>query len=246
MKTITFLATVVLALFWVSVASANSYTFATASGATESGGNAVDASATFTTSANTVTISVDNLIVNQTTVAQNISDLFFTLGGTGSSANSGTIGSSGGNLVNIDGSGTPTSGGVASSTGWVFSFSAGTGFHLNGLGAANTPAYTILGAPNGSGIYSAANGSIAGNGPHNPFLDQIATFTLSIAGLTADTTITSATLSFGTTSGDNVTTTTTTNKTSVPDNGVTLVMLGAALVGLGLFRRTVLKLSPVV
>jgi hypothetical protein len=245
MKKITFLATVLLTLSWVSMASANSYTFATASGATESGGNAVDASATFTTSADTITISLANLIVNPTTAAQNVSDVYFTLGGTGSSATSGTLSSSGGNLVNVAADGTTSSGGVASSTGWVLSYSSSTGFHLDGLnGAANTPAYTIIGAPNGSGVYSAANGSIAGNGPHNPFLNQLATFSLSIAGLTADSTVTSATFSFGTTSGDNVGTTT--NKTSVPDNGATIVLLGASLVGIGLFRRAQLKLSPAV
>jgi hypothetical protein len=47
------------------------------------------------------------------------------------------------------------------------------GIALNGA----TPAHTIIG-PAGSGGYTNADGSIAGNGPHNPSLDRTATFTL--------------------------------------------------------------------
>ena len=236
MKKITFLATVLVTMLLASAASAITINYQTAAGATESGGNAVNASATFTTSANTLTISLANLLVNPTTVAQNISDLYFTLGST---ATSGSISSSGGNLITVLGDGTTTSSGVASSTGWILSYAAATGFHLDALnGAVNTPAYTILGAPGAGGIYSNAGGSIAGNGPHNPFLNQSATFTLFIAGITADTTVTSATFSFGTTSGDNVPGIPHTN---VPDNGSTVMLLGASLVGIGLFRRTLLK-----
>jgi hypothetical protein len=63
------------------------------------------------------------------------------------------------------------------------------------------PAHLIIGPPDGGNTYSAANGSIAGNGPHNPFLSESATFTITGTGITADTTITSATFSFGTTAG---------------------------------------------
>ena len=42
-----------------------------------------------------------------------------------------------------------------------------------------------------------ANGSIT-DGPFNPFVVGPATFTLALSGVTADTTITSATFSFGT------------------------------------------------
>lgn len=213
--------------------SALTVTYQTASGATESGGNAVAASAVFTTSANTLSITLNNLIVDQTTVAQNISDIYFTLN---NQATSGSISSSGGSLINVLGNGTTTSGGTASSTGWVLSYSSGTGFHLNGLGAANSPAYTIIGAPGTGGVYDNANSSIAGNGPHNPFLDQSATFTLSILGLTTDTTVTSATFSFGTTTGDDVPGT---PHRSVPDGGATALLLGAALMGLGMVKRRV-------
>jgi len=69
-----------------------------------------------------------------------------------------------------------------------------------GDGATDTPAHTIIGPP-GNGGYTNAKGSIAGNGPHNPFLDQTATFTLDEAGVTAATTVTSSTFQFGTSDG---------------------------------------------
>ena len=73
---------------------------------------------------------------------------------------------------------------------------------LAGSGHAG-PAHLIIGPPGGP-TYSNANGSIAGNKPHNPFLNESATFTITGTGITADTTITSATFSFGTTSGVDV------------------------------------------
>src|SRR5215831_11239078 len=59
-------------------ANAATITFTTAPGAT-SGGQPVDASATFETGANTVIIVLDNLLVNPTDVSQLISDLSFRL-----------------------------------------------------------------------------------------------------------------------------------------------------------------------
>jgi hypothetical protein len=66
------------------------------------------------------------------------------------------------------------------------------------------PEKTIVGPPNGSNLYASANGSIAGNDPHNPFIGQSATFTLAIPGITSTTTVTNAIFSFGTTEGSNV------------------------------------------
>jgi hypothetical protein len=212
-----------LALVCSPAAFAGSYTFVTASGATESGGNAVSAQVDFTTGANTLTISLTNLIVNQKTVAQNISDLFFTLG---SNATSGSVTTDGLNsLINVLDGGTTTTGGTGVS-GWVLSFSAGT-FHLNGLGAGSLgPERTIIGAPGPGGVYTNANSSIAGNDPHNPFTNQNATWTLTIAGLTADTAVTAAAFSFGTAAGNDVPGV---PRTPVPDSGMTLILLGVSL-----------------
>jgi hypothetical protein len=71
---------------------------------------------------------------------------------------------------------------------------------VHGAGGAG-PAHLIIGPPGPGGTYSGADGSIAGNGPNNPFLFESATFTITGAGITADKTITSATFSFGETAG---------------------------------------------
>jgi hypothetical protein len=49
-----------------------------------------------------------------------------------------------------------------------------------------------------TGTYSAANNSIAGSGSHNPFTAILGTFTLTGAGITADSTITKVIFYFGT------------------------------------------------
>jgi hypothetical protein len=88
--------------------------------------------------------------------------------------------------------------------GWIYSGAATSG-SLDVLAAGGAgPAHLIIGPPGTGGTYSNANGSIAGNGPHNPFLNQTATFTLTAPNISASSTITSATFSFGTTSGVNV------------------------------------------
>ena len=87
--------------------------------------------------------------------------------------------------------------------GWVYSSAATDGALdvLTGPGHAG-PAHLIIGPPGGP-TYSNADGSIAGNGPHNPFLNQSASFTLTAPNVTSDTTITGVTFSFGTTEGAN-------------------------------------------
>ena len=198
MKMMTFkslmLAGIAVAAF-SSAASASSITYVTPSGA-DAGGGPVDASATFVTGAGTITITLTNLEGNPTDVAQNISDLIFTVSsGTTTSA---TIASSSGDQINISG-GVATPAGTGLSTGWGLDASAGGTIHLDDLGFAG-PALTII----GPGPYTNANGSIDNNNPHNPFINQTATFVLNVPLVTANTTITSATFSFGTVSGLNV------------------------------------------
>ena len=88
----------------------------------------------------------------------------------------------------------------------------------------------LIGGPGASLHYTSANGSIAGNGPRNPFLAGIATFTLNITGVTT-TSVSGVNFSFGTAAGDNV------PGVQVTDGGTTALLLGAALAGIGWFRR---------
>jgi hypothetical protein len=82
-------------------------------------------------------------------------------------------------------------------TGWGFTETGGTSGKLNAIGFVG-PKHTIIGPPGTGNLYSNANGSIAPNSAHNPFLNQTATFDITGAGITAGTTVDSATFSFGT------------------------------------------------
>lgn len=169
--------------------------FQTASGAKTSGGP-VSASASFALGTGSLDITLNDLLVNPNNVGQLLSGLSFSING----ISSGTLTSSSGTLVSVARNGTPTYATAPSTTGWVLQ----SGFDLcdicsTGKGAF-APAGLIIGPPS-SGVYSNAGGSIAGNSAHNPFVSQSATFDLSIAGLTANDTVSSVLFRFGTTYG---------------------------------------------
>jgi hypothetical protein len=154
----------------------------------------VSANAVFTTSAGSLTITLSDTVANPHDVAQLLSDLTFTVGNGGSLTGS-SLSNSSGQEITVASGGTSTLGSTVS-TGWGY-----TPGNLDVLGTATAPKHLIIGPPGSGGTYSNANASIAGNGSHNPFLNQSATFTITGSGITADTTITSATFSFGTTPG---------------------------------------------
>jgi hypothetical protein len=87
-------------------------------------------------------------------------------------------------------------------------------------------------------LYSNANGSIAGNGPHNPFLNQTATFNIAVTGVTAATTVTSATFSFGTVAGVNVPGTPGTPAVPEP---ISSALVGTGLIGLFFLRGRIVR-----
>jgi hypothetical protein len=194
--------------------------FSTAPGATESGGNPVSATATFTTLANEVQVTLTNTLANPTTVAQALSDLGFTLS-TGQTLADASIKSSSGTERTIASNGTFVDG-ASVATGWSLD-SSGSPIRLHLLGTPTAPTHTIIGPPDGSNVYSAANSSIAGNGPHNPFLAGTVTFDLTVNGVTAATTVTSAVFSFGTDEGNNV--------PGVPEPA-SIIMLGLGAAGM--------------
>jgi hypothetical protein len=221
MKNLTLMALSSAAMVAAS-ANANTITVQTPAGATTSG--PVSASATFTTGAGILTISITDSQANPTDVAQLVSDISWGFGRNISSAGIGIVSAVGAG-VNVAGNGTTTPGVVAGNA-WAVD----AGFHITALGGGQ-PTGLIIGPAGPGGLYSNANGSIAANGPHNPFYNGTATFTLNIPGLTAADVVNGIQFSFGTTPGLNI------PGTSVPDGGTTVLLLGAALSGLGLIRR---------
>ena len=204
-----------------SVAYADSFTFSTPAGAT-AGGQPVNATASFDTEDGFVSIVIANNQPNPKSIIQAISDLSFNL----SNVTSGTLG-----LHNfsqertIAADGTFTDGNVVD-PGWALS-NVGSTFHLNVLGTPTAPAHLIIGLPGLGSVYSNANASIAGNGPHNPFLGLSAVFQIVDPAITIDTQVSNVVFSFGTEAGHNVPA-----GNNIPDSGATVALLGLALIGL--------------
>jgi len=217
--------------FLAVCASANVITFETPSGSTTSGG-AVDAKAIFTTGAGTLTITLENLEADPNDVAQCVSALGFglTTGQTTASTYSGSA-----KERTVNGNKTFTDGGVVSA-GWILGTSGG-GLKLDDLAGSGHagPAHLLIGGPAGDNKYDNSNGSIKGNGPHNPFLAGDLTFTLNIAGLTSASSINNVWFQFGTTEGQDIVRIP--PPPSVPDGGTTVALLGTALTGLAMLRR---------
>lgn len=216
--------TICLALLCGSNAYATTITY-TFTG-TDSAGDPASASATFITGSGTIKVTLNDLLSNPKDAGQLLSDIFFTpSGGTTSSA---SISSASGTPLTVASGGSYTVGSPVTPNWNLSSPSSGT---LLLTFAGGPPDHLIIGtSSNGTytgGTYSNANASIAGNGPHNPFLESGVTFNLAVPGITAANTITSATFSFGTTAGDNH------PGTAVPEASVTtLVLVGASVAGL--------------
>lgn len=231
----TILATLVLSV----VASASTVTFTTPLNSKDSANETVNASAAFTTGAGTVTIDLTNLLTaaQMNSVGQDLSDLSFILSGTfASGLVSDANRTYSGTFINVGANGVVS---AASPTlnGWDFS-NTGSTFLLEDLGSTAGPAQTIIGGTAGSNTaYSNAGGSIASNGPHNPFIQGTAHFVLNIAGVTANTTVTGATFSFGTTLGDNIPGT---PGSPVPEP-ISSALVGTGLVSLFFLRRRVAR-----
>jgi hypothetical protein len=152
-------------------------------------GQPVSASADYAFGTNTLTITLTNLLANPTSVAQAISGIDFSIQG----GLSGTLSSATGELINVGKFGAVTSLG----SGNIDWFLPGTGFFTTALGSSG-PDNTLLGVAGGSGVYTNANGSIAKNTPHNPFVRYQAVLTYAIPGATARSQLSSFAFFFNT------------------------------------------------
>jgi len=177
-------------------------TCSTPQGASTAGGP-VSAHVVFVASTDSLSVMLTDSQRNPMADTQLLSSLAFTLS-TGQTT--GTLQYSlAKSVVNVGGSGgTVTTLSTFQPTGWALAQNFNGGFELcvlcTALGAIG-PSHLLIGPAGLSGTYDAANGSIAGNKPHNPFNYGYANFQISIPGLLPSSAITNAVFGFGTATG---------------------------------------------
>jgi hypothetical protein len=159
-------------------------------------GHPIDAKVTFTTGTDSINVLLENFQADPTSVIQNLSGVFFFMSG-GETAGAVTSSSSIPRMIAKD---ETYSDDAAVDTGWELG-TLGDALHLHVLGTDAGPGHTLIGPPNASDKYANANGSIAGNKPHNPFLAESATFVLDVPGVTEDSIVLAVIFEYGT-SGD--------------------------------------------
>jgi hypothetical protein len=201
-------AALMVALIASPVARASTITFVTPGGSSV-GDGPVDASATFTTSAGTLTIALQDLLNNPTSVGQTLNGVNFKLS---DGDTVGSLSSQTGTRRTVTGTGPGQYTDDASTpypTSLLWNYYGGQNSNgsptpgvdeVTSLGnMAAKP--TIIGGPDSNNAYSAANGSIT-SGTHDPFLAGTVTVVLNIPSVDASTTISSMNFLFGTSEGE--------------------------------------------
>lgn len=180
----------------------------------------------------TVTITLNNNLTNAQVVSiiQNVSGVYFQVSG----YNGGAVSLSASNSTqstNIDNAGNAVLAGAVNPTGWAAGHSGNTitvcVICAFGISSPAGPDQTIIGGT-GSGLYANANGSLAGNNPHNPFLAGTTTFTLIVPGVTVNSTFSNVVIQFGTSA--------TPPDTTVPEPA-SMFLLGSGLIGVAASLR---------
>jgi hypothetical protein len=222
-------------------------------GPTTLGSNEISASARFefNPTSHTIAIYLLNLEANPSDITQVLGSIRFTLTGAGASPTP-TISSVEGNTFGVDANGSPIA--KVESIAWTVSNIGGTQLALCTVCASGGNKDLLIGGPNISGIYANANGSIAGNKPHNPFviasngtyasgvlhgLDTSPTWTISVPTETVNVAVSKVIFGFGTGTnyGTNTIEVDNFQDLGAPEPGSLIMMLG----GLGLILIGVRK-----
>jgi hypothetical protein len=199
-------------------------------------GQPVHATVVFNLTADNILITATNLVDDPISVNSVLTSIEFVLSGAAYSADFFT---SSAIQRTIAKAGTFADSG-ALPTDWVYSRALSTIF-LTWNGGSG-PDHGVIGGPNGkSGNYDAAKGSIAGNGPHNPFLAITADFNVALKGVTGSQGISDVKLGFNTTGTDIFTAVCTTPGGCGPTPPIpepsTYALMGAGLLALLAARR---------
>jgi hypothetical protein len=150
------------------------------------GGNPVDATAQFSINpSGYLMLTLTNWEANIVDVGQAVTGIKFNLTTSVAGITPGNQPTGTGDVVTVGSAGSVSDSGLQSVMGY---YTASTSLHTVFLSVFSTggPNGAILG-PETSGSYPDANGSLASNGPHNPFVNDSATFTFGDFGnLTGD------------------------------------------------------------
>jgi MYXO-CTERM domain-containing protein len=195
---LTTLGAALLALAWGGE-GAQAATYTTPAGSTTSDG-AVNGTATITPGAGIVTVTLTNLEGNPTGDAQLISALSFNVSGASGSGTLATTNS--GSLTTIGSGGTYTAG-VSSTLPLWLPIETGTSINLTVLTA---PVAELIIGPDSKGNFNPALGGLYSNANpsiinHQPVVLGTATFTITVPGVTATSTLSNVVFQFGTTPG---------------------------------------------
>src|SRR5205807_6589770 len=134
------------------------------------GDGPVSAQGTFVTGTGTLDITLSNLIQNQTSPGQSLSDLTFSL--VNGTTTGGLLASSSGREVTVNPANDTGTEGAVVSTGWSLTLNNTTQFYLTAL-VGGQPQHMIIGPGNG-GVYSGAvfTNANTGVGNFNPYLEN--------------------------------------------------------------------------
>jgi len=158
---------------------------------TNNNANPIHAQALFDFGNGTLTVTIQNLVVNPSAINQSISGLNFTIQG----LNTPLILASSSGLERIVSGPSYTNGSVGT-TGWGLQAGQSTGYSfINAMGFVG-PSHTLIGEP-GVGGYTAAGSSIT-NGPQNPALAGPIVFNFTNPELTPSSIVTNNFVQFGT------------------------------------------------